>query len=489
MIRSRVWLALALIALPLVGRTLWHYRGLYRPAAPIQVPAYSEFSPPQPPVAEAAIELPEEISAFAGSQAGPPELVLFDQSHSNRFSMSELRSLTTALSAQGARIEVLDSSFAFDELGLEGRLKYASSFVVVAPSVVFSPSELAAVERFVEHGGRLVVVLDPTRTGSSIDVFGFLFLAPSDDVSAANQLLGSFDLSFSDDYLYNLTENEGNFRNVLLRGFGDHPLTAGLQTVALYAARSVQTQGGTPLLSGDAATLSSLTDTGGGLAAAALDPGSQTLALGDLTFMTSPYDTVADNAQFIQNLAEFLLDGERQPDLHNLPFVFSGPVSVVQSADFALQAETLVALKAISTALLPAGVGLSFPDDIPADGDLLVLGLFDLDPELAELIEPLGLVLPAEASDGRLAAPGFGSFNPAGIGFVGLARSEDRTTLVLLASDQAGLVSLLETVGLGLLSDCLLSDTSALCQVGEGAGLGSSEPFEFDLSFEETFNE
>jgi len=51
------------------------------------------------------------------------------------------------------------------------------------------------------------------------------------------------------------------------------------------------------------------------------------------------------------------------------------------------------------------------------------------------------------------------------------------------------LVSLLETVGQGLLSDCLLSDASALCQVGEGAGLGSSEPLEFDLSFEETFNE
>ena len=489
MIRNRVWLALALIALPLVGRTLWHYRGLYRPATPIQVPAYSEFSPPQPPVADAAIELPEETSAPAGAQAGPPELVLFDQSHSNRFSMSELRSLTTALKAQGARIEVLDSTFAFDELGLEGRLKYASSFVVVAPSLAFSAGEVTAVEKFVGRSGRLLVVLDPTRTGSSIDVFGFLFLAPSDDVSAANQLLRSFDLSFSDDYLYNLMDNEGNFRNVLLRNFGEHPLTAGLQTVAFYAARSVQTEAGTLLLSGDSATLSSLTDAGGSLAAAALAPGAQTLALGDLTFMTPPYDKVADNARLIQNLAAFLLDGERRPDLHNLPFVFSGPVSVVQSADFALQAETLVALQGMSTTLLPAGVSLSFPEEVPAEGDLLVLGLFEPDPELVELIEPLGLVLPAEASDGRLAAPGFGSFNPAGIGFVGLARSEARTTLVLLASDQAGLVSLLESVGQGLLSDCLLSDTSALCQVGEGAGLGSSEPLEFDLSFEETFNE
>ena len=489
MIRNRMWIALALIALPLVGRTLWHYRGFYRPAGPIQVPAYSDFSPPQPPVTKAAIELPEPAAEPEGVVGGPPKVVLFDQSHSNRFSMSELHSLTTALSAQEARIDVLDPSSSFDELGLEGRLKYASSLVVVAPSVAFSAGEVTAVERFVERGGRLVVVLDPTRTGSSIDAFGFLFLAPSDDVSTANQLLKSFDLSFSDDYLYNLTENEGNFRNVLLRGFGDHPLTAGLQTVALYAARSVQTRAGTPLLSGDSATLSSLTDAGGDLAAAALDPGAQTLALGDLTFMTPPYDTVADNARFIHNLAEFLLGGERRLDLQDLPFVFSGPVSVVQSADFSLQAETLVALRGMSTALVPAGVNLAFPEEAPSDGDLLVLGLFEPDPELAGLIEPFDLVLPADTEDGRLEVPGFGSLDPTGIGFVGLGRSDGHTTLILLASDQAGLVSLLETVGQGLLSDCLLSESTGLCQIGEGPGLGASEPLGFDLSFEETFNQ
>ncbi|MGH2619016.1 MAG: hypothetical protein ACRDHG_00400 [Anaerolineales bacterium] len=487
--RNRVWVALALIALPIVGRTAWHYRGFYRPAGPIQLPAYAELSPPQPPVTAPAIELPEAEPEPEGALAGPQKLVLFDQSHSNRFSMSELRSLTTALSVQGARIDVLDSSSAFDELGLEGRLKYASSFVVVTPSVVFSRSEVTAVENFVERGGRLVVVLDPTRTGSSIDVFGFLFLAPSDDVSAANQLLRSFDLSFSDDYLYNLTENEGNFRNVLLRSFGEHSLTAGLQTVALYAARSVQTQAGSLLLSGDSATLSSLTDAGGGLAAAALAPGAQTLALGDLTFMTPPYDMVADNARFIHNLAEFLLSGERRLDLQDLPFVFSGPVSVVQSPDFLLQAETLVALRGMSTALIPAGVSLSFPEAAPSDGDLLVLGLLEPDPELGELIEPFDLVLPSETEDGRLEVPGFGSFDPTGIGFVGLARADGHTTLILLASDQAGLVSLLETVGQGLLSDCLLSQSTALCQIGEGAGLGASEPLGFDLSFEETFND
>jgi hypothetical protein len=485
----RAWIAVALALAPVVGRTLWYYRGLYRPSEPIELPAFAEFTPPQPPIAapDEPIEAVEPEST-AGQAARPP-VVLFDQSHSNRFSLAELRSLTAALAERGARVEVLDSSSMFDELGLEGRLKYASAFVVVAPSLPYAPAEIAAVEGFVERGGRLVVVLDPTRTGSGLDLFGFLFLAPADDVAAANQLLRSFDLSFSDDYLYNLGENEGNFRNVFLREFGDHPLTAGLETVALYAARSVTTLSGTPLLSADPAVFSSRTDAGGGLAGAAVGPGGQSLAIGDLTFMSPPYDTVADNARFIQNLADFLIGGERQLDLRDLPFVFTRPVLVVGSADFAVQAETLAALRGFAAGLGQAGVELDFSDAPLTEHDRLVLGLFDPDPELDGLIGPLGIDLPRDTEDGMLQVPGFGSVNPAGLGLVGLYRSDDRTTLVLLGETQQDLVTLLETVGQGLVGDCLRTPTFALCHIGAGPGLGAPESFDFGFGLEESFNE
>ncbi|MEK6588247.1 MAG: DUF4350 domain-containing protein [Chloroflexota bacterium] len=489
MSRNRVWIALGLVVLPVLARTLWHYRGIYRPTTPIQVPSYSDFMPPQPPVREASIGLPEAGDTDEPARTGQQKVVLFDQAHTNHFEMAELQSLTSALSARGARIEVLDSSFAFDELGLEGRLKYASAYVVVAPFDVFSPTDVAAVTRFVERGGRLLVILDPTRTGSGVDLFGFLFLSPSEDVATANQLLEPFDLVFSDDYLYNLQENEGNFRNVLVRQFADDPLTEGLQTITLYAGRSVETDHGMPLLLTDSATFSSLTDSGGELAAAALGRNSGAMALGDLTFLTSPYNTVADNARFIHNLAAFLLGGERQRDLSDLPFMFSGPVSVIQSGNFTLQAETLVALQRMSTSLETAGVELVFPEEVPDTGDLLVLAFFEPDPAIEDLIDPLELVLPAEHPDGQLTVPGFGSFNPAGIGLVGLTVGEDRTIMVLLAEDQAGLVSLLETVGSGLLSDCLLSGAYVLCQVGEGQGFASPESLELDLGLEETLNQ
>ena len=155
------------------------------------------------------------------------------------------------------------------------------------------------------------MIADPTR-GSRFD-----------SVTFANSLVIPFDLTFSDDYLYNLIEYEGNYRNVLFRKFAADPLTQGLGTVALYATHSVGTTTGTPLVQGDENTLSSRTDTGGHLAALALSANQQVLALGDLTFLTPPYYQVADNAVLINRLAQFLLGGQRTPTLADFPFVFS----------------------------------------------------------------------------------------------------------------------------------------------------------------------
>ncbi len=52
--------------------------------------------------------------------------------------------------------------------------------------------------------------------------------------------------------------------------------------------------------------------------------------------------------------------------------------------------------------------------------------------------------------------PGFGAFNPAGIGVVGVARDEGGTTLALQGEDVERLVSFLESTGLDLLERCLV---------------------------------
>ncbi|MFQ5943279.1 MAG: hypothetical protein ACE5JF_06980 [Anaerolineales bacterium] len=475
-------IGLGLLLIPIVGRVLWFYRGSYRPPEMVPIPSFPEITIPQPPIEETR-SLPEEPDLT------PSKVVLIDAAHSNRFAVSELETLTRALSARGASIQLLDSNAKFDELGLEGRLKYVGAYVVVAPFESFTASEIEAVRSFVNRDGRLLVILDPTRSGSDSLLFGFSDEAIGADVAVANQLLGPLDLAFSNDYLYDLVKNEGNFRNVFFEAFNEDPLTSDLDKVTLYAARSVYTTDGTPLVLGGETVFSSITDSGGSLSAAALSPNMSAVALGDLTFLQPPYDRVTDNQVFIQNLADYLVSGARDVALEDLPFIFSGPVAVIQSTDFALQAETLAALQAFKNTLSAAGTELIFPEDPPPDGDRIVLGLFDPDPDLDELLAALDITLPSDDPDGLLRVPGYGAINPAGIGVVGAAREDGQTTLALLSEDEERLVSLLETMSFDLLDGCLVQGTYAICKVGEGEGFSADDDFEFDLEFEEAFSD
>ncbi len=506
-----VLVGVGLLLIPIIGRSLWYYRGFYQPPDQIPLPPFSEITIPSLPVQSG-----ESISTGSALEdTTTARVVLIDTAHSNRFDVSELETLTRQLSARGASVQLLDSNASFDQLGLEGRLKFVSAFIVISPFESFAASEVEAVRRFVERGGRLLVILDPTRSSSDSDIFGFGDFSAGADIAVANQLLEPLDLAFSDDYLYDLVENEGNFRNVFFETFGESPLTDGLDTVTMYAARSVFTEAGTPLIVGGETVFSSKTDMGGGLSVAAASPNMRALALGDLTFLQPPYDGVTDNRQLINNLAEFLITGEREPVLADLPFVFNRPVAVVQSGDFSLQAETLAAYEAIKNTLNAVGTELIFVDDPPPaadqppldadhppqDPDRLVLGLFDPDPDLSEALAPFEITFPSDDPDGLLHVPGFGALNPAGIGVVGVVRVEGLTTLVLLAEDEEKLVSLLETMSFDLLEGCLLNGAYGLCVVGEGEGFDSNDEFddefddefedefEFDLDFEEPFSE
>ena len=469
-----------LLMIPIIGRSLWFYRGTYQPPDQIPIPPFSEIMIPGLPSQNG-----ETTSTKAELQGKP--VVLIDTAHSNRFDVSELETLTRRLSARGASIQLLDSNASFDSLGLEGRLKFASAYIVVSPFEPFSASEVEAVRRFVEQDGRLLVILDPTR--SSSDSFDFDDFSNGVDITVANQLLEPLDLAFSDDYLYDLVENEGNFRNVFFESFNESPLTEGLDIVTMYAARSVFTEAGTPLILGGKTVFSSITDTGGGHSVAATSPDLRALALGDLSFLQPPYDGVTDNRQLIENLADFLIAGVREPALENLPFVFDGSVAVVQSGDFSLQTETLSAIEATKSALNAAGIELILTADPPEDADLLVLGLFDPDPDLDDYLEPLEITLPSDDPEGLLHVPGFGALSPAGIGVVGIVRVDGTTTLALLAEDEEKLVSLLETMILNSLDGCLLNGAYGFCKVGEGEGFGSNDEFEIDLDFGEAFSD
>ncbi len=460
--KYRLWIALGLLILPVLARAAWFYQGAYARSKPVAIPNYAGLALPAPPLSTPQSEI--------AAPPAPGQVVLLDQTHDNRFTVTEMEALTKQIIGRGARLELVLPSLYRSETVLADRLKYASAYVVASPLTQFTLDEVQQVQRFVGRGGRVLVFTDAGRTGW-LDTL-------STDVVPANDLLAPFDLAFSEDYLYNLVENDGNYRNVLLRRFADISITQGLETIAFYAGRSVSTSSGTPLAWGDEHTLSSLTDTGGALAAAALSADGRVLAVGDLTFLTPPYHQVADNALFISRLAEFALGGERARDLTDFPFIFSRPLAVLPTQKVKLSADMLGALSKIQAPLKLINVTLSVVEKPRQDSDLAVLGLYTTTNDLAPYLEPFGLELPnstGKPNNAFVHVPGLGKLSRTSTGVLLFSRTDSRATLTLLADTPEMLIKLINLLASGDLSPCIIQSDIGVCRLGEGAAQDADE--------------
>ncbi len=476
--RPFIWMALGALLIPIVARSLWFYRGVYRPPAEVPLPGYAELTIPSPPAGDAE---PDAEPSDAGSGA----VVVIDLAHGNRFQLPEIQALTDALTRRGARIELILDTFDVNALPLAERLKYASGYLVIAPGRVYSAGEIGSVTRFVDNGGRMLVISDPTRSDPFSSFVGADFGASAvGAVASINRLIEPFGLVFADDHLYNQVENEGNFRNLILRNFAADPLTEGLGQVTFYGARSIHTAEGSPLIMGDDRTFSSLSDQPMQTAVAVRDASGSVLALGDFTFLTSPYYRVADNAHLIEHLADHLLSGSRTLDLANYPYIFRSPVTLLQSESLNLAAETLASVAQLQASLASRGVALNLADELSEGEDAIALGLYDSDdPLLVELLAGFEVTLPGESDDGSVVVEDLGPVRPTGVGLILVQRDEERTLMILVAQTSEDLASLLDIAASGNLAGCLVRTSAAICAVGLGEGFGFG--FEQDFFFPE----
>ena len=122
---------------------------------------------------------------------------------------------------------------------------------------------------------------------------------------SASTLILIFGLVFEADYLYNLKDNDANYRNIFITNFKENEITKKLQKITLYTAGSI-TSDNYNIASISENTFSSIIETRTKLSPIALNSESNVLAIYDLTFMTEPYNGITDNNQFISNLADWL---------------------------------------------------------------------------------------------------------------------------------------------------------------------------------------
>ena len=331
-------------------------------------------------------------TAFVDEPGVGQGYVLLDRAHSNEFTLDEIGHLDGRLAARG--FELLH----YDGGNLARALRAATSFVVITPVESFTKEEVQAVSDFVDRGGRLLLVGDPTRFTVSFEETEFTFevLIESDKLPL-NSLANEFNIIFNGDYLYNTVENEGNFRNIILQNeaFAEDSLTDGLEKVALYSAHSLQVgSGGEALLMADDNTWSSATDRPGGLVVAATSSNDRVLALGDIHLFIEPYFTVFDNGRFVAQIADFLTEvSGRGFVLADFPYFYRQPIDLVYTGSPDLGPDAFDEIISLQEAFRRVDKELQLAAAPQNGHDVLYLGLFNQADEVVELLASEGISL------------------------------------------------------------------------------------------------
>lgn len=469
--RTKLLLVLALVALPVSGRLLWFHSGWYQP-------------PEITKIDESQIALPlPEYRPLADQPLKTGGLVVIDLSHNNNLEVDDLTPLWDRLTARAVTIETLDDS----SDSLETQLRGAIALLVIAPTSNYTAEERDLIADFVEDGGRLLLAADPTRPvppeqedeEEPLDLESIFF--PSSAVPAINSLANAFGLVYFDDYLYNLVDNAGNYRNVKFTVLSDeHSLTQDLETIVFFAAHSLQTDG-LSLVNADENTLSSLRSGETGLTAAALAANGRVLALGDVTALTPSFHTIADNDRFLSNIADWLAAASREWDLKDFPHLFRGPVDLVQVSEGSLDPRLIARSGTLQELFQQARLTLSLRAAADPDHDTLFVGTFDNVDLVQGYLATAGVTIvlaeadeEEEESQDTIEIEGLGTLGLEGTTLYVVDRSADRVVVVALAEDGEAAIQALERLTSVDFSGCVHGEGVTVCstdEVQEGLGL------------------
>jgi len=456
---TKVIIFLVALFLPLAARAVWFCRGVYRPE---QLPQLSE----------GQLALPtSEYKIYTDQPQAGDGRVIIDTAHTNILDVDDLTPLKERLAARSVQVLIYDGFSS----ALEDELRGASAFVTAVPASEFSSFEQGELAEFVRSGGKLLLIADPTRFAFSDPLIG---LPPESAYPAINSLGNAFGVVFYDDYLYNQVDNAGNYRIVRYREFAENiSLVSGLDSLILPSAGSIHSQG-TALIQGDENTRSNLRQGAQALTPVMLAADGQVLALGDLTFLTPQFHTLADNDRFLSNIADWLAVDTRQRGLRDFPFLFKGPVELVQLLDDTVDPYLVASSSPLLAVFDQEGIPVTLKEEAAEGMETIYLGTFDRLDEVQDTLDAAGVTvdLPAAETESTLEEPessgevgveGMGTFLAQGSGLLVVDRSEGIAKVIVLAQDRD---SVLEMVGRLANRDfigCAEQGEVLLCSTGE----------------------
>ena len=412
------------------------YQGSYDPPPSVNIPFEQITSPAVAPVAATA-------SSVTQVQEG---LVLVDDLHLNSFTESEISTLISMVANRGYDVEVIDISSTVEGQTrlqmLEQRLRRATSFAVMLPRASYSEEEIDLVQRFVDKGGKLLLVSDPTRP------------------NRINTLAKRFGVEFQPDYLYNTVEYDLNFRHIFVRDFQPAPLTSGLDTIVLYVAGSIRSSGPGIGVS-DTNTKSSLWEAAESFYPIALGSTSNVLAVADFTFVVPPYNSLLSNQQLLSNVADYLTDSQREFDLADFPHFYES--SLDNSIDIVLGQPSIwnIGLE-MRTGLSDYGLSSRISGEEDLSRNTVFLGLYEDSRAVSQYLQAAGI-----SADDVLSLPFAPELDREDTSIALLHRDRDRYVLVVLADKPAVLSEALGSLFSGTFRNQLVNDYLGLSKVNE----------------------
>lgn len=273
-----MWMKGELISIEQLEKTQLEPLGLYY-ISPYYVKAYSFIGQ------KTTYNSPEifNMSSIGNYNVTTENIVLVDVSHGNLFTYEILGTLWGKMIENNLKISFGDIK-TLQELMT---IRKPKALIIICPSVSFTPEEIITIREYVSLGGKLIMIYDPSRVSSWY----------------INSLAQEFGFYFSDGYLYDLKNNYGVYRNIVIKKFTQHPLLSNVNELTLFTAAHIY--GGKVKLANTFSTtylsLSDVMDTYTPIAAS-----DNVIAIGDLTFLLDPFHNISDNKIFLENLVQFI---------------------------------------------------------------------------------------------------------------------------------------------------------------------------------------
>lgn len=372
-------------------------------------PTYEEYQ-----VSNLVSDPPDSDGQLRGVAADDTGTILIDNAHFNRWEQDEIQPFISAITETGYNVKIHTAE---DDLG--SQLSQADAFVVIDPGVSYEEDEINRIEDFVDAGGRLALFGEPTRT--AITQTGL-----AAQLTTLQNRLGSlsntFGIEFGDGYLFNMANNDGNYRNVFGTPAGQNPLLSDVSRVAMYTSTAVSSAEGENLLVATDGTKNIRGGTSGSHALAVRN--GNVVAIGDSTFLRGGSFTVVNNDQFLENIVTFLVNADPKRTLKNYPgTIDQSPVIRYTDADLLDAAQTVANdLRRDGRETTLSLHRQSIPQD---ETDILITTYANLDEH-----QPSGLGITVK--DGRVRVPGYES-NTTGVIVIRKPPDGDDVDLVIVA--------------------------------------------------------